>query len=146
VLERIATEYRVPIVPTRGQTAGFLRTTVADYLDGRKVVVGYIGDWDKAGGDIETNSAAVIADVALLVSWERLALTEDQVDDLGLPTEMRLDRRTGRSTVACEVEAYPQVRLEADVRAFLDDLLPEPLADVRAREDAERDRVRALLV
>jgi hypothetical protein len=145
VLERIADEYRVPIVPTRGQTAGFLRTTVADFLGYRKIVVGYIGDADKAGGDIENNSADVLTDVSGVVSWERLALTWAQVDDLGLPTEARFDKRTRRTTLACEVEAYPQVRLEADVTAFLDGLLPEPLEDVQEREAAERARVRGLL-
>ena len=54
VLERICDEYRVPIVPTRGQTAGFLRTTVAGFIGFRKIAVGYIGDADKAGGTSRT--------------------------------------------------------------------------------------------
>ena len=87
----------------------------------------------------------MLTDEVGIVSWERLALTWAQVAALGLPTESRYDKRTRRSTLACEVEAYPQVQLETDVTAFLNGLLPEPLEDVQERETAERERVRDLL-
>ena len=84
VLEPLAIAWRVPIVPSRGQANGWLRTTVARQLGRRAVAVGYLGDADKAGGDIEDNNWRVLDEVLDVKHWERVALTWDQVNDLGL--------------------------------------------------------------
>jgi hypothetical protein len=145
VLDTITYEYRTVVVPTRGQANGWLRTVVAHRLRGRSVVIGYLGDADKAGDDIEANSRRVLDEVLAIKHWERLALTWEQVEDLGLPTVARTDRRDGRTRLACEVEAYPQRRLVDDVALWLLGWLPVDLDYVRVREEAEQDEVRRLL-
>ncbi len=145
VAEAMCQRYRVPIIPTRGPAAGFLRNQVATFLKRRPVVVGYIGDWDKAGGDIEMSSARTLSEVLNVGSWERLALTEDQVDAYGLPTEFRVDGRDHKTYEVCEVEALPQRDLMAGVEAFLNAHLPFKLATVEKRAETQRKALRKKL-
>lgn len=146
VLEQTAYTYRVPVVPTRGQANGWLRTSVADALDHHeKIVVGYVGDHDFSGAAIEANTERVLDEVLSVVSWDRLALTAEQVTDHGLPVIDRYDGRTKTHHPAVEVEALPQRVLVAAVVEWLEDLLPEPLEDVHVREADEQTAVLALL-
>ncbi len=148
VLVRLADQYRVPIVPTKGQAHGWLRTTVADRIGDRAVAVGYLGDADKAGADIEWHTQRVLHDVLAVEHWQRVALTWEQVEGPPrLPTVLRTDGRDKRTREVCEVEALPQVILQAEVERFLADWLPEgvDLDDVQERERAEREELRRLL-
>ncbi len=144
VLERVAHECRVPIVPTRGSANGWLRTDVARQLRGSPVAVAYLGDADKAGGDIEANSQRVLDDVLDIKDWDRVALTWDQVEGLGLPTVPRTDKRNGVTYEVCEIEALPQRALSDEVEAFIAGWLPEgvDLDDVHVREEAQRAEIR----
>lgn len=54
-------------------------------------------------------------------------------------------RNDGRIQEAWEAEALGQGPVTAILRARLDDMLPEPLADVHEREEQERAEVRRLL-
>ena len=147
VLARLAHTYRVPIVPTRGQTNGWLRTTVARELGGRSIAVAYLGDADKAGGDIEENTRRVLTEVLVVKQWERVALTWEQVEALGLPTLDRVDGRNKVTYEVCEVEALPQRTLTDAVEHFLSIWLPAgvDLGTVRVREQAERGEIRRRL-
>lgn len=147
VTEAQADEYRIPIIPTRGPAAGFLRNQVASFLGGRPVHVGYIGDADKAGGDIEDSSERTLREVLNVQSWTRLALTWPQVISHGLPTEFRRDGRDKKTYEVCEVEALPQIELRALVEAFLNGHLPAKttLAAVEKRAETQRKVVRRKL-
>lgn len=145
VLTSTARTYRVPVIPTRGQSNGWLRTEVARRIGDRPVAVTYLGDADKAGGDIEANTERVLREVLDVKHWDRVALTWDQVREHGLPTVERRDGRDGITRTVCELEALPQRLLLDAVAAALDPWLREPLADVRVREDAQRAALRALL-
>jgi hypothetical protein len=143
VLRELVSEYRVIIAPTNGQAAGFLHNDVAPLLrDGMNVI--YIGDWDRAGGDIENNTRLVLEQYASL-NWERLMLTEQQVIDYNLPVIMKLDNRDDREKESVETEALSQSVIVQTVRERLDELLPEPLEDVQAREQKQRERLRNYL-
>jgi hypothetical protein len=141
VLRELVSEYRVMIAPTNGQTAGFLHNGVAPKLTSGMDVL-YLGDWDRAGGDIEVNTRRVLERYASL-DWERLMLTEEQVQDHSLPVIMKIDNRDGRERESVETEALSQRLIVDIVRDRLDELLPEPLADVQAREDEQREKLRA---
>jgi hypothetical protein len=145
VLERLAADYRVPIVPTRGQANGWLRTAVAGALAGRAVAGLYVGDYDKAGTDIEAHSRRVLTEVTEVAEWLRLALTAGQVEACGLPLIDRQDKRTHLTYRVCEVEALPQRVLLTDVAAALANHLDEPLDAVQERERAEQAHVLARL-
>ncbi len=82
-------------------------------------------------------------------NWERLALTEDQVDqfDLRRLVMRKVDKRykPPRPYDAVEAEALGQRRLVELVRARLDELMldmtGEPLEDVLERQDRQRAEV-----
>jgi hypothetical protein len=139
VLRELAYEYVVPIASTNGQVGGFLHVDVAPLLaDGDRVL--YLGDLDLAGAQIEQNTRAVLSDYADL-EWERLALLPEQVERYDLPAIVKKDRRyrDGRPHEAVETEALSQRVIVGLVRDALDTLLPEPLQDVRVREQAQRE-------
>ncbi len=96
-----------------------------DRLRGRNIAVGYVGDADKAGDDIENNSHRVLDEVCEIKHWERLALTWTQVEAHGLPTLVRLDKRDHITCEVCEVEALPQRVLNDAVNAFFEGWLPD---------------------
>jgi hypothetical protein len=143
VLRDLAQRYPVKIASTNGQVAGFLHNDVAPALGGGARVL-YLGDFDWAGGHIEANTRRVLEQYHE-TEWERLALTQAQVDAYSLPVIMKLDRRDGRARKAVETEALSQRLIVQIVRDRLAELLPEPLEAVHVREEAERERLRQWL-
>jgi hypothetical protein len=147
VLRRIAFMYAVPIASTNGQCGGFLHTKVGpEVADSGRAVI-YLGDLDLAGGQIEANTRRVIERYAGPVGWERLAITEAQVTERGLPKIAKHDRRynDGGLHEAVETEALSQQVLTRMLTDHLDALLPEPLEDVQEREREQRDELARLL-
>ena len=147
VLRALMREYRVMIAPTNGQTNGFLRNDVAPLITVKTPVL-YLGDWDFSGGHIEANTRRVLErDRGRVLNWERLALTENQVNDpdLNLTVIDKYDRRTKTTHPSVETEALSQQQIVSIVRDRLDALLPEPLETIHDREEAERAQLRRLL-
>jgi hypothetical protein len=149
VLAGLAAEYRCLVAPTNGQCGGFLHTEVAPLVGGRRVL--YLGDYDHRGGLIEANTRRVLAeyDPALASDdwWERVALTDAQVRDYGLPVIYKVDGayKPPRTYPAVETEALKQHIIVGLLRARLDELLPRPLAHVQVRERREREALARLL-
>jgi hypothetical protein len=147
VLSNMAYEYLTPIAPTNGQVGGFLRTDIApELVPGQRVL--YLGDFDWQGQQIEANTRSVLEElIGGELKWERVALTKRQVETYKLPVIEKIDRRYDppRSHSATECEALKQSFIVGLVRRRLNALLPEPLAGVREREDAQRTKVRAAL-
>jgi hypothetical protein len=147
-LRSVAIEYGVRIASTIGQCGGFLHTDIVPILQpGQRVL--YLGDFDLSGNLIEANTRRVleqeVGEVQLggfgELDWERLALTEEQVEQYSLPRITKTDRRFkngGGVHEAVETEALSQRLILDIVRERLDELLPEPLEDVQ--EHAERQR------
>lgn len=149
VLHAVAGEFACPIAGTKGHANGFLRTAIAPLLEGTDRAVLYLGDLDRSGGDIEANSLRVLEDAAPDWSgdWQRIALTAEQVDDAEPPIApiYKVDGRDGEVREAFELQALGQGALVALVRDTLTERLPEPLARVHEREEAEREVVARLL-
>jgi hypothetical protein len=145
VLRGLAAEYLVPIAATNGQVGGFLHTDIGPTLEpGQRVL--YLGDLDHQGDQIEANTRAVLERYAPL-DWTRLALLPEQVTRYAIPSTWKTDRRyrPPRPSEAWETEALNQSVIVQLVRDRLDELLPEPLADVQVRERAQRAQVAAML-
>ncbi len=149
VLERIAARYCCPIASTNGQARGFLITEIAPRLvPGQRVL--YVGDLDHCGGQIETATRNTLIDHSVrwgrwlgrgnMEMWERIALTQAQVDEFDLPVISKPDRRYRplRYFDAVETEALGQGRIVNLLTARLDELMPEPIEDVLEREAEER--------
>jgi hypothetical protein len=128
------------IASTNGQVGGFLHTDVAPLLEPGDTV-GYLGDLDLSGDQIEENTRGVLEQiVGGELDWTRIALTAAQVEEHDLPRIVKHDRRyrDGGEHEAVETEALSQVVLTEMLRDWLDALLPEPLEDVHEREQRQR--------
>jgi hypothetical protein len=147
VLRDLVREYRARIASTNGQCGGFLRTDIAPLLRPNDGVL-YLGDFDLSGNLIEANTRRVLEhEIGGDLRWERLALTEQQVEDYGLPVITKRDRRykDGHPHRAVETEAISQRVLIDILRARLDALSPEPLARVLESEARQRRQIVRLL-
>ena len=163
-LRATADDYACPITSTNGQSKGFLVTDVVPWMEiGRRPL--YFGDLDLSAGHIEDHTRGVLIEYAdddiadsIAELWERVAITPQQVvevnaqrarEGLGDATIMKTDMRhrdpvTGRKGVAfpaVETEVLGQARIVEILRTRLDELMPEPLADVRVREERQRAEV-----
>ena len=137
VLRHVAREYRARITSTNGQVGGFLHADVAPKLR-RGARVLYLGDYDLSGGQIEDNTRRALEREVGSLTWERVALSEQQVADYELPVITKKDRRykDGRPHEAVETEAISQCVLIEILRARLAHLLPEPPATrTRTRDE-----------
>jgi hypothetical protein len=147
----IAADYLVAVAPTGGQSAGFLVTQVAPLFKDEATCVLYVGDYDLAGNQIEANTRDVLERHAgREIPWERVALTEAQTEELrarGVEPIAKKDNRYkgGRPHLAFEAEAIGQAEITGLLRGHLDQLLPEPLADVLERQRREKEEARRLL-
>ena len=76
-----------------------------------------------------------------------MAITEQQIVERNLTPIWKVDDRYNDKTPreAWEAEALGQGTIQRLVREALDQLLPEPLADVLEREEAERERLADIL-
>jgi hypothetical protein len=147
VLRGLSSEYSCQIASTNGQCGGFLHTTIMPILQPDNRVL-YLGDFDLAGNDIESNTRYVLEqEVPGELRWERLALTEVQVQEYELPVIIKHDRRfkDGGAHQAVETEALSQRIIVEIVRNRLEELLPEPLEGVHEREREQRQEIERLL-
>jgi hypothetical protein len=147
VLRDLCNHYRCRIASTNGQVGGFLHTKVAPILiSGARV--GYLGDFDLCGGMIEDNTRRVLESAVGELDWRRLALTESQVLEYGLPTITKSDRRYtngGGVHEAVETEALSQSLIIDIVRDWLDGLLPQSLEAIQESEEEQREALRRLI-
>jgi hypothetical protein len=151
VLERGVARQYLTAVTGVGNCHGFLITRVARALADENTRVLYVGDYDGRGHDIENHIQRVLERATGRTfdndTWERVALTKDQTDDLrarGVEPIMKVDnrRRDKRPYEAYEAEALGQRPIENLVRAKLEELIPESLDSVRVREETEREEIR----
>lgn len=145
VLERVAGQYAVPIAGTGGQCNGFLRTAVAPWLRPTQRII-WLGDLDLSGGHIEASVRRTLEDaIGDQLFWYRLAMTDELAEQYGIEPIQKTDGRTKRTHPAIEVESLGQSRLLELVRTHLEELLPQPLEEVRLREAIERQIMRTRL-
>jgi hypothetical protein len=153
VLGRVASDYLAPITATNGQAGGFLVTDVVPLINDDDREVLYIGDHEVDGpaDQIEANTRRYLEKHSSRImfdetTWTRIALTQEQVDADPRLLELVIEKsdtrcKPPRKYLAVECEAVGQVVLEQILRDALDARLPEPLADVREREQEQRDEL-----
>jgi hypothetical protein len=139
--------YRVASVPLGGQSSGgFLANEVAELL-GPKTPVLYLGDWDKAGGDIEASAERRLSRFApdWNGTWERLAVTDPQALQLQALWITKTDQRNHRQYQTLEAEALGPVELRRILDDALDAMLPTSLRQIEAKEKRQRQAIRRKL-
>jgi hypothetical protein len=145
VLEETAGTYLCPIAATNGQVGGFLHTDIIPILSADDTVL-YLGDFDNQGVDIEANTRREIEAETGPLTWERLALTSDQVEQYAIPSKPKTDKRFTKNveagqSLAWETEALSQTVIQDLLRERLEELLPAPLGNALAREKRERTKI-----
>ena len=149
VLDPVSDEWDLPLYPCNGYPSRTFLHVASRFIaraaaHGKPTHLLYLGDHDPSGKDIDDNVLKGLRRYApgADISLERLAVTEAQIEALGLPTrptkttDSRSKNFKGPST---EVEAVPPGRLRALVeRAVEARVDAHQMAVVRAAEEDER--------
>lgn len=156
VIERDCRELAVSLYPTGGfssmtlayQAAEGIRAELAQPGKRRAVVV-YIGDYDPAGVLIDESVARELRQhlPGVELVKRRIAINEQQIDELDLPTKPRKagDRRRQDIRATVEAEAMPASILRGLLRDAVESYLPDGALDaVKVAEESERDGLRRL--
>lgn len=115
-IERVAAPYSVPVFSSGGFDSLTAKKGLADRAaeQQRPCIFLHIGDYDPSGVCIFDAVAADVAafcasDMAPAPTFERIAITPDQVSDLNLPTAppKATDKRGAKMAATCQAEALP---------------------------------------
>ena len=127
VLRPVTFEYDIGLFPTRGYPSLSFLYDCAEDIDiaDKPTKVFYFGDRDPSGLDIERNVAKRLREFAADadITFTRLAVTREQVDDLDLqtrPTKQTDSRARGFEGESVEVEAIQPAHLRAMCRAAIE--------------------------
>lgn len=152
VLYGVTESWDVPLMVTRGYPSLSFLFEAAETLkaEERPAYLYYFGDFDASGVDIPRNVEAELRRMApeVDIHFERVAVTEDQIRELRLPTRpsKTTDSRArsfGRKSV--EVDAIPARHLrtlvDTCIRRHIDQ---QQLAVLRVAEESERGILRSI--
>lgn len=144
----VTSKWDVPLMISRGfSSITFLRSTAADIdLDGKPAVVYQVGDFDPSGllawESIQQRLREYV-DPDIELTFERLAVTEQQIQQLGLPTRPNKDRRSkkyGHIDDCVEADAIPTPMLREIVENAITQWIdPYALELHREAEKSERE-------
>jgi len=147
LLYQVTEEYDVPLMISGGfSPKGFLHSTAeAIKAHNKPSFIYQVGDWDPSGTVIAQSMERSIRRYApeAVITFERLALTEEQVRRYRLPT--RPTKRKGNSHAknwkgdSVEVDALDPAILQGIVRGAIEQHIdPRQLEIVQKSEDSER--------
>lgn len=150
VIYPVTSEYDVPLMATGGFTSETFAHGAVERLrgSGRNLVVYSLYDFDRSGRDAANSLREKVErfgfEYDVQVSFNSLGLTNEQVQELRLPTrppkrKTKADQRWPHS-YAAELDALPPDTLRALVRDAIERHLPAwRLSQLKAVEAAERE-------
>jgi hypothetical protein len=156
VIEDTCTELAVSLYPAGGFSSLTLSYEAAEYIN-RATSRGeipahviYLGDFDPAGlligEDVESKLKAHL-DPRIDLTFDRIAITPEQIIALDLPTRPRKagERRKLQVESTVEAEAMPAALMRDLLRTEIESFLPPgALAAAKAAEESERSLISAL--
>ena len=155
-LGQVCTEYVVALFPSGGfSSLSFTYQAATHIIDSGRAhaVILYVGDYDQAGvlidKAIERRLREFLVDWPGVLTFTRLAVNNDQIDTMALPTRppKASDTRSKEVTRAVEAEAIPAPTMRGIVSAALQELIPEKvLAFQREIEKQEKNDVYSRLI
>lgn len=158
VIERDCRDLAVSLFPSGGFTSLTLAYSSAMGIneatdDGQKAAhVIYIGDYDPAGVLIDLSIEKELRQhlhSAVDLSFHRIAITEDQIEQYDLPTKPRKagDVRSQQVKHTVEAEAMPAKTMRKLLRDTVEGFLPDGALEIaRVAEKSEQEGLRALAV
>lgn len=157
VVMPVTSEYRVRLVPTRGfASETIVHSAVQSALDEGKTElhIKTLYDFDRSGQDAEKaivkRMGEIGADLGLRVFHQKLALTQEQITSMHLPsrpakTKSAADAKWQHER-AVELDAMPPDVLRSLVRASLEAHMPEHVRSFyQMREEQEQATIRMAL-
>jgi hypothetical protein len=158
IIEDAASEYDVPIIVSKGmpsltQLYGTAREIYLAADAGKETYIYQFGDHDPSGVLIPQTIERRLDELCQKFDCpapiiERVALTEEQIDEFNLPT--RPTKRQGNSHAntfegdSVELDALPPAELRRMVRDVIEQHISEhELLTLRAAEESERDLLEA---
>lgn len=154
VVERDCRDLAVSLYPCGGFSSISLAHDAAQYINyehaDREVVILYIGDYDPAGVLIDValeRELRLHLDESVLLRFERIAITAEQIDVYRLPTKPRKrgDRRSPEIKETVEAEAMPAHVMRQLLRDHIESMLPnDALAVAKVAERSERMVIESL--
>ena len=140
VLGQVCREYVVPLFPSGGfASLSFLYQAAAHIQESERAhaCILYVGDYDQAGvlidKSIEGRLREFLAGWGGELTFHRLAVNDNQIDRMGLPTRppKRSDTRSPEVTRAVEAEAIPAPAMRGIVSSALQELIPDRVLTVQ---------------
>ena len=155
VLGQVCREYVVPLPSSGFSSLSFTYQAATHIQDSERAnaVILCVGDYDQAGVLIDKAIESRLRE--FLVSWPgaltftRLAVNNDQIDTMGLPTRppKASDTRSKEVTRAVEAEAIPAPIMREIVSSALQGLIPERVLRLeRMVEAQERRDIKSILL
>ena len=155
-LGQVCREYVVPLFPSSGfSSVSFTYQAATHIIESERAhaVILYVGDYDQAGvlidKAIERRLREFLVDWPGVLTFTRLAVNDDQIDTMGLPTRppKPSDTRSPSVTRAVEAEAIPAPTMRGIVSAALQELIPEQvLRQEKMIEEQEQNDVYSRLI
>ncbi|TIN37613.1 MAG: hypothetical protein E5Y32_26475 [Mesorhizobium sp.] len=150
----VTSRFDVPLMVARGFTSETYAFEAAEYWSaiGKEVHVYHLGDFDRSGQDaardLERKLTTFGSAKGLRVQFNRLAVTERQVEYWDLPTRApkRLTTADKRwqHDFACELDAIPPDELRALLWGVLDEYIShDDMKVLEAAEESERQLLQA---
>jgi hypothetical protein len=142
--------YDVPLMVARGDSSETFAYSSAEYIQqqGKPAFVYYVGDFDPAGWDMSRVLEEKLAAFGANVTFERLAINQDQIAKWNLSTRptkpstrtKRFYETFGNGHPSVELEALPPDTLRAIVRSAIERHIPKGHLDTLAvAEESERN-------
>ena len=155
-LKAVAERWGVTLYPSNGfSSKTFLHGAAEDFAQAaangkKRAVILQVGDYDPSGlvipekieEDIRRYMRQMLDGWDMGLSLQRLAVTEEQIESMNLPTKPRKETEKIKPEIemTVEVEAMPALTLRQIVADALDALLPaRELAALRAAETSEKE-------
>ena len=155
-LGQVCREYVVALFPSGGFSSMSFTYQAATHIIKSKrahAVILYVGDYDQAGvlidKAIERRLREFLVDWPGELTFHRLAVNDNQIDTMGLPTRppKASDTRSKEVTRAVEAEAIPAPTMRGIVSAALQELIPEKvLRQEKMIEEQEQNDVYSRLI
>lgn len=143
-LDGTAAEFSIVLAPLGGMGGRtFIRRDVWSKLDPR-ADVGFLGDWNQAGHDIENDVRHKLTEHGWRGDWHKLALTDEQA--AGLPQVIKTDERykPAQQFQSVEAEALGTTALRAALVTWLESLLPDGFTWVKHDRRTRTQRAKLL--
>jgi hypothetical protein len=147
VLYRVTDEFDVPLMVTRGYSSLTYLYEAAEAIEAEEkpAYLYYFGDYDPSGVDINRSTESRLREFApdAEIHFERIAVTEEQMEEWNLPTRPTKETDScskGFQGESVEVDAIDPDRLRALVRHCIEKHVDQRALEVtRTAEQSERE-------